>query len=93
MRPLGVVRAAGDGDLLVREPEVVRGAGEQEREGLKRLRRGAGVDVAVRVPDGVEDSAGRVTGRDAAPVDALDDGAAPEGDERLVFREPGEVPG
>ena len=38
VRLLGVVRGARDGQLLVREPEGIGGAGEDERDGLEGLR-------------------------------------------------------
>jgi hypothetical protein len=87
VRSFGVVGGAGDGEFLVCEPEGVGGAGEDERERLAGLGRGAGVDVGLRVAHGVEDVAARVADDDASPVDALEERAAPDGGERTVLRQ------
>ena len=79
---LGVVRGAGDGEFFVRQAEGVGGSGEDERESLKRLGRGAGVEVGFGIADTFEYVAFRIADDEAPTVDALDEHAAPHGYER-----------
>jgi hypothetical protein len=88
VRFLGVMRGAGDGELLVRQAQGACGAGEDEGKRLEGLGRGARIDVAFRVANGLDDVSFRVADGDASPVDALDERPAPEGDERRVLGEP-----
>jgi len=85
VRFLGVVRGAGDGELLVREPQSVGGAREDERDRLEGFGRGSGVCVPFRIAHGLDDLPFRVADGDAPPVDALDERTAPDGDERRVL--------
>ena len=76
---------------LVRQPEGVGGAREDERERLERLGRGAGVDVGFGVADGLEYVAIGVADDETPAVDALDERAARDGRERGVLGQTGVV--
>src|SRR5918994_602507 len=88
-RLFAVVGGAGDGELLTRQPHRLGGSGEDERQRLEGLGRGARVDVALRVADRFDNVPLRVADGDAPAVDALDQRTAPEGHERRVLGEPG----
>jgi hypothetical protein len=88
VRLLGVVRGAGDGELLVSQTKGIRGAGENERQRLEGFGRRACVDVALRLAHGLDDVSFRVADGEAPPVDALDERSAPESDERRVLGDP-----
>jgi hypothetical protein len=90
VRFLGAVRGAGDGELLVREPQRVCGTGADERDRLEGFGRGAGVCVAFRVAHGLDELPFGVADGDASPVYVLHEIAASHGDERCVL---GESPG
>ena len=72
----------GDGEFFVRQAEGVGGSGEDERESLERLGRGAGVEVGFGIADAFEYVAFRIADDEAPTVDALDERAAPHGYER-----------
>jgi hypothetical protein len=82
---LGVVRGASHGEFLVRQPELVGGSGENQREGLKRFAGGSGVDVGSGIAHGFQQLAFRVADGETTAVDALDERAAPDGRERGIL--------
>jgi hypothetical protein len=89
VRLLGVVRSAGYGELSIRQPQGVGGPREDERQRLERLGRRAGVDVGLRIADGLEHVATGVADSETPAVDALDERSARDGRERGVLGQTG----
>src|SRR5215211_4112945 len=89
VRLLGVVRGAGHGEFPIRKPEGVGGAREDERQGLERLGRGAGVDVGFGIANGLEYVAIRITDGETPAVDALEKCAARYGRDWSILGQAG----
>jgi hypothetical protein len=82
---LGIVRGAGHGEFLIREPELVGCPGENQWEGLERFARGSRIDVGLGVADGFQQVAFRVADGETTAVDALHERAAPDGHEGSIL--------
>src|ERR1700722_4353582 len=70
------VRRAAERNLLVAEPQAVRGAARAERQGLQRLDRGARINRQIGVAKGHHHPAVRIDDRAGPAMSGFDEGAA-----------------
>ena len=85
MQVFAAVRAAGDGHLRFRQAEAFGRSTCQDGDGLEGFSGGAEVRDRLRLAQGRDEAAVAVHGGDVAAVARLDDGAAPDFDERRGF--------